>query len=66
MSWIGKSREFLREVKSEWKKVSFPSREEVVSTTIVVLIASTIMAIYLWLADLAILRAYQFTIGIFS
>ncbi len=66
MSWISNSREFLREVKAELKKVSFPSREEVVSTTIVVLIASTIMAIYLWLADLAILRAYQFTIGIFS
>ena len=66
MNWISKSREFLREVKSEWKKVTFPSREEVVSTTIVVLIASTIKAIYLWVADLAILRAYQFTIGIFS
>ena len=45
MKWISKAREFLREVKSEWKKVSFPSRQEVVSTTIVVLIASTIMAI---------------------
>ena len=66
MSWISKSREFLAEVKAEYRKVSFPSREEVISTTIVVIIASVIMAIFLWAADLVILRAYQFTIGIFS
>ena len=66
MSWIQTSRDFLAEVKAEMKKVTFPSRDEVISTTIVVLIASVIMAVYLWVADLVILRAYQFTIGIFS
>ncbi len=66
MNWISKAREFYREVKAEWKKVTFPSRDEVVSTTIVVLIASFIMAIYLWVADLLILRAYQFVLATFS
>ena len=66
MNWISKAREFYKEVKAEWKKVTFPSRDEVVSTTVVVLIASFIMAIYLWVADLLILRAYQFVLGTFT
>ncbi len=66
MNWISKAREFYKEVKAEWKKVTFPSRDEVISTTIVVLIASVIMAIYLWVADLLILRAYQFVLATFS
>ena len=66
MNWISKAREFYKEVKAEWKKVTFPSRDEVISTTIVVLIASVIMAIYLWVADLLILRAYQSVLGIFN
>ncbi len=66
MNWISKAREFFKEVNAEWKKVSFPSWDEVSSTTIVVLIACVLMSIYLWLADLMILRAYQFVLGIFA
>jgi len=66
MSWVSKAKEFRREVIAEVKKVTFPSRDEVIGTTVVVLIASVIMAIYLWLADLVILRVYEFTLGIFD
>ena len=66
MSWVSQAKEFRREVVAEVKKVTFPSRDEVIGTTVVVLIASFIMAIYLWLADLIILRVYEFTLGIFS
>ena len=66
MSWFNRANEFLKETRAEYKKVSFPSRDEVISTTIVVLIASFIMAVYLWMADLLILNAYQFVLGIFS
>ena len=59
MSWISKTRTFLREVKSEMEKVAFPSRDEVVGTTIVVIIASVIFATFLWLADALILQVYQ-------
>ncbi|MFN7943717.1 MAG: preprotein translocase subunit SecE [Thermoanaerobaculia bacterium] len=51
--------EFFSEVKSEMKKVSFPSRDEVVGTTIVVVITSFIFAIYLWLADLVIVQLFK-------
>ncbi len=50
---------FLGEVRTEMKKVTFPSREEVVGTTGVVLITSVIFAVFLWIADLAILRLYN-------
>jgi preprotein translocase subunit SecE len=50
---------FLSEVKAEMKKVSFPSREEVVGTTIVVLVTSVIFAVYLWLADLIIVQLFK-------
>jgi preprotein translocase subunit SecE len=66
MSWLARIREFfvsiprfLREVRSEMAKVSFPSRDEVVGTTIVVLITSFIFAIYLWLADLVIVQLFK-------
>jgi len=51
--------QFLREVTSEMKKVSFPSRDEVVGTTIVVLLTSFVFAIYLWLADLVIVQIFK-------
>jgi preprotein translocase subunit SecE len=66
MNWFARAKVFLKEVRAEWKKVSFPSRQEVIGTTIVVLIASFIMAVYLWLADIVILRIYEFVLGIFS
>ncbi|MCB1007854.1 MAG: preprotein translocase subunit SecE [Acidobacteria bacterium] len=50
---------FLSEVKAEMKKVSFPSRDEVVGTTIVVLVTSVIFAVYLWLADQVIVRLFK-------
>ena len=56
---FSRMRSFLTETRSEMKKVTFPSREEVVGTTIVVLVASVIFATYLWLADLVILQVFE-------
>jgi preprotein translocase subunit SecE len=66
MNWLTKSKEFLREVKAEWNKVSFPSRQEVMGTTVVVMVASFIMAIYLAIADQLIQRMYKLVIEIFG
>lgn len=66
MAAIGRLGAFLGEVRTEMKKVTFPSREEVVGTTIVVLITSVIFAIFLWIADIVILRLYNGLNGIFE
>jgi len=50
---------FLSEVRAEMKKVSFPSRDEVVGTTLVVVVTSFIFAFYLWLADLVIVQLFK-------
>jgi preprotein translocase subunit SecE len=51
--------QFLREVRGEMVKVSFPSRDEVVGTTIVVLVTSFVFAFYLWIADLVIVQLFK-------
>jgi preprotein translocase subunit SecE len=66
MNWFNKVKEFLREVRSEWNKVSFPTRQEVVGTTVVVVIASFIMAVYLAGADYLIQQMYRFVINMFG
>jgi preprotein translocase subunit SecE len=58
MNWWTKTRTFLTEVRSELRKVTFPSREEVIGTTIVVIVTSVLFAVYLWGADQVISRLY--------
>ena len=50
--------QFLPEVVAEMKKVTFPSRQEVIGTTGVVLVTSFIFAVYLGITDLVISRGY--------
>jgi len=49
--WWTSVREFWRDTSSEMKKVTWPTRPEVVGTTVVVLVATIVFALYLWGAD---------------
>ena len=49
--WWLTTREFFRDTNSEMRKVTWPSRNEVVGTTVVVIIATVIFAVYLWGCD---------------
>ena len=51
--------EFLKDVRSEMRKVISPSRPEVQSTTIVVLVTVFIFAAYFWLVDNVIGRSIE-------
>jgi preprotein translocase subunit SecE len=51
--------EFLKEVKEELKKVSWPSKEQVRNATIAVIIFTTIVSIYLWILDLGFQRIFD-------
>ncbi len=57
---------FLSETRSEIKKVTFPSREEVMATTVVVVVTSVIFAFYLWMADIVIIKVYEGMIRVLS
>jgi preprotein translocase subunit SecE len=66
MSWWTKAKEFLSEVRAEMRKVTFPSRDEVVGTTIVVLITSAVFAVFLFIADRVIIWAYSGIVKVFG
>ena len=57
---------FVGEVRSELRKVSFPSRDEVIATTTVVLIFSFLISIYLSITDVVISRGLAWIFGVFS
>ncbi len=54
---------FLREVRAELKKVTWPKRKEVYGTTMVVIVTCVIFGVYLWLVDVvmgwALTRLYS-------
>jgi len=55
--WWGRSRRFLSEVRNEMGRVTWPTRKEVYATTIVVILFSVAMGVYLWLCDLLLGKA---------
>jgi len=51
--------QFLREVKVEIKKVTWPTRKELIASTAVVLLTTFIVAAYLGLVDLLLTEAVK-------
>ena len=49
--WIQNTKEFYSGVRSEMKKVSWPGRQEVLGTTVVVIVAVFFFGLYLGLVD---------------
>ena len=56
MSKVG---QFLRETKAELKKVVWPSREDVVSSVIVVIISTILIAVVLGLLDFVFTQVFR-------
>ena len=52
MQWWKRFKTFLSEVVVETKKVTWPTKQEVINTTTVVVIASFIFGAYLYVCDL--------------
>jgi preprotein translocase subunit SecE len=66
MNWWQRLKTFLREVVVETKKVTWPAREEVVATTVVVIAASFIFGIFLYVCDLTFFRLVDWVIKLLS
>jgi preprotein translocase subunit SecE len=66
MNWWTKAKEFVAETRTEMRKVSFPSRDEVVGTTIVVLVTSFVFAVFLFVSDRLIIWGYQSIVKVFG
>jgi len=59
-----KLKTFLRGVRQEIKKVSWPDRKLVTKATISVIIFSLLIGIYLWVLDLAFTRVIHFLLSL--
>jgi len=60
-SWTDTGR-FLREVRGEIRKVTWPQKKEVIGSTVVVIISVGIMAIFLGLVDLVLQNLLTYVI----
>ena len=61
-AFLAKTREFLREVKVELKKVTWPSRKETVASTAVVIILVVIISSFLGLVDMGLSSLIRFVL----
>lgn len=57
ISWIGLVKDFLREVRIELKKVTWPSRKETIAATGMVILLSIVVAFFLGLLDVGLAKA---------
>lgn len=60
---FGKTRKFLEEVKAEFKKVSWPTRDQTGKQTGVVLIMVVLIALFLGAVDLGLSELVKLVIG---
>jgi preprotein translocase subunit SecE len=56
---LAEAKEFLHDTRVELKQVTWPTREDVWSTTWVVLVTVAFFGVFLWLVDLGVERAVQ-------
>lgn len=55
--------QFLREVRSELRKVNWPDRQQIVSYTVVVLVLTLVLTTFIWGVDEGIRRIVINTLG---
>ena len=60
--WISESRQFLLEVRSEFRKVTWPSQKEAVAGTIGVMVVVTIVTLVLSLVDVVLGQAVKWVL----
>jgi preprotein translocase subunit SecE len=54
---------FFRETIGELRKVSWPTRQEAINMTIIVIIVMTVVSMFLWLIDLGATRLISLALG---
>jgi preprotein translocase subunit SecE len=64
--WAVRAKEFYLAVRSEMKKVSWPGRQEVISTTLVVIVAVLFFGAYLGVVDAVLGMGVQKLLAYFN
>ncbi|TCP60228.1 protein translocase subunit secE/sec61 gamma [Rhodovulum bhavnagarense] len=58
--------QFIQQTRSEVGKVSWPTRREVVLTTVMVFVMASLAAVFFFVVDLLIRTGLQFVLGFFG
>jgi len=53
---IGKISQFVKDVKLEMNKVTWPTRDELTASTTIVLVVSLVLAVFIFVADFLLSR----------
>jgi preprotein translocase subunit SecE len=56
---ISKITKFVNDVKVEMAKVSWPTREELINSTMIVAVVGILFTVYIFVADLVLSRVIQ-------
>ena len=59
MEFLTRLREFFQEVTAEFRRVNWPSRQEVAASTAVVLVVVLVLSMYLGAVDVALSRLVE-------
>jgi preprotein translocase subunit SecE len=59
VGFLTRAREFVREVLIEFKKVTWPSRQELLNSTAVVIVVTVVLAFFLGGVDIGLARIVE-------
>ena len=59
MEFFRRAQEFVREVVAEFRKVTWPSRQELINSTVVVITVTVVVALFLGGVDIVLARIVE-------
>ncbi len=59
MGFVRRSREFVKEVLAEFRRVTWPSRPELINSTAVVIVVTIVLAFFLGAVDIGLARIVE-------
>jgi preprotein translocase subunit SecE len=59
MDFLRRVQEFVREVLAEFRKVTWPSRQELINSTVVVIAVTVVVSLFLGAVDVALARIVE-------
>jgi preprotein translocase subunit SecE len=60
---VGRVKEFTQDVLAEFRKVTWPSRQELINSTVVVIVVTVVLALFLGAVDIVLARAVEWILS---
>ena len=59
MGIVTRIREFVQEVLAEFRKVTWPSRQELINSTTIVIVVTVVLAFFLGVVDISLTKVVE-------